>query len=395
MTRNYSRPSTPPKNEDGKIVSNFTPSSSMNDSRSSTPPKNKDGKIVSDFTPPSSMFEYLKSIDRTETEIDRTEREDKLHQLAEKNSATTLRSRTWENLLEANFFIGENHQDINPKKFLIQNMQLLADSGYSVIFMEHLWGGLQDDLTGYLGRGGRETPEQLKMGLDRVTEGYLSNTADFLEVVEKDKAYNKAYKYASETFNYNAIVREAARVEIKVIPLEISEENYESFPRGADRMIYLNSNAVDVVTREVAANPELKYVGFVGSGHLLQKHGIPGICEALGVQDVVIADTRIPDMSLGTLHGTLPRVIYDRENAAGGSVCLENSTMGLAMDLSENLDYREGILPFYNTSKTLKLDSSQEKRAAESTTPSSAITNLHNPVNPFKQQKKSPTKSSI
>jgi len=259
--------------------------------------------------------------------------------------------------------------------------------------MEHLWEGLQDDLTGYLGRGGRETPEQLKMGLDRVTDGYLSNTASLLEFLEK----NKAYKDASETFNYNAIVREAARVEIKVIPLEISEENYESFPRGADRMIYLNSNAVDVVTREVAANPELKYVGFVGSGHLLQKHGIPGICEALGVQDVVIADTRIPDTGLGKLHGTrtLPRVIYDRENAAGGSVCLENSTMGLAMDLSENLDYREGILPFYNTSKTLKLDSSQEKRAAESTTPSSAIKNLQNPVNPFKQQKKSPPESSI
>ncbi len=367
-----------------------------NDSRSSTPPKNKDGKIFSNFTPSSSMFESLKSIERTEidrTEMDRTEREDKLRQLAEKNSATSLRSRTWENLLEANFFIGENHVDINPKKFLIQNMQLLANSGYSVIFMEHLWEGLQDDLTGYLGRGGRETPEQLKMGLDRVTQGYLSDTASFLELLEK----NKAYKDASETFNYNAIVREAARVGIKVIPLEISEENYKSFPREADRMIYLNSNAVDVVTREVAANPELKYVGFVGSGHLLQKHGIPGICEALGVQDVVIADTRIPDTGLGKLHGTrtLPRVIYDGENAAGGSVCLENSTMGLAMNLSENLDYREDILPFYNASKILKSDASEGKTAAESKTPSSAIKNLQNPVSPFKKQTKSSPESSI
>jgi len=362
-----------------------------NYSRSSTPPKNKDGKIVSNFTPSSSMLESLEPTDRTE-------RENKLRQLAAENSATSLRSRTWENLLEANFFIGENHVDINPKKFLIQNMQLLANSGYSVIFMEHLWEGLQDDLTGYLGRGGRETPEQLKMGLDRVTQGYLSDTASFLELLEK----NKAYKDASETFNYNAIVREAARVGIKVIPLEISEENYKSFPREADRMIYLNSNAVDVVTREVAANPELKYVGFVGSGHLLQKHGIPGICEALGVQDVVIADTRIPDTGLGKLHGTrtLPRVIYDGENAAGGSVCLENSTMGLAtmglaMNLSENLDYREDILPFYNASKILKSDASEGKTAAESKTPSSLIKNLQNPVSPFKKPKKSSPESSI
>jgi len=110
-----------------------------NDSRSSTPPKNKDGKIVSNFTPSSSMLESLEPTDRTE-------RENKLRQLAAENSATSLRSRTWENLLEANFFIGENHKDINPKKFLIQNMKLLADSGYSVIFMEHLWEGLQDDL---------------------------------------------------------------------------------------------------------------------------------------------------------------------------------------------------------------------------------------------------------
>ena len=72
-----------------------------NDSRSSNPPKNKDGKIVSNFTPSSSMFER--------TEIDRAERENKLSQLAEENSATSLRSGTWENLLEANFFIGENH----------------------------------------------------------------------------------------------------------------------------------------------------------------------------------------------------------------------------------------------------------------------------------------------
>ena len=367
-----------------------------NDSRPSTPPKNEDGKIVSNFTPSSSMFEPLESIDRTE--IDRTERKNKLRKLAEEKSTTSLRSGTWENLLEANFFIGENHQDINPKKFLIQNMQLLANSGYSVIFMEHLWEGLQDDLTGYLDRGGIETPEQLKMGLDRVTQGYLSDTADFLKVTAdflKVVEENKDYKDASKTFNYNAIVREAARVGIKVIPLEISEENYKFFSRGADRMIYLNSNAVDVVTREVAANPDLKYVGFVGSGHLLQKHGIPGICEALGVQDVVIGDARLPDTPLGSIYGTISRVIYDGGSAAGGSVYLENSTMGLAMDLSENLDYREGILPFYNTSKTLKLDSSQEKRAAESTTPSSAIKNLQNPVNPFKQQKKSPPESSI
>jgi uncharacterized iron-regulated protein len=327
------------------------------------------------------------STSESSEDSEKNERKSRLFELAEKNSKTIFRNRTWENLLDASFFIGENHRDINPKKFLIQNMELLARSGYSVIFMEHLWDGSQEDLTDYLDGEGRKTPVQLR-GLESVTQKYLHETNDAIKALVED---NKDYENASQEFNYNAIVREAAKVGIKVIPLEISEENYKSAKRGEDRMIYLNSNTVDVVTREFAENPHLRYIGLVGSAHLLEKHGIPGICKALGVQDVVIADARTPDTQLAHFFGSgFPKVIYD-----GGVDCSKNSTVGLVMDLSENLDYQGSILEFYNASKALKSDTSETSTVQKSEAPgSSVINNLKKPENPLKKQNRSPSPGS-
>ena len=41
-------------------------------------------------------------------------------------------------LLDGNFCLGEDHEEISPKRFLIENMSTFRERGFSVLFMEHL-----------------------------------------------------------------------------------------------------------------------------------------------------------------------------------------------------------------------------------------------------------------
>ncbi len=356
----------------------------LNNNGNSTPPRNQSGSITS--TVNQSFFSAP-----VEEDIQREERRNRLENLSQINSGTDFRNRTWENLLETNFFIGESHRHLSPKKFLIQNMDLLKSSGYSVIFMEHLEGDLQQDLDTYRAAEGRNTPEPLKFSLDRTTQGYLDSSVDLIEALIGDA---EPYKSQSQLFNYNAVVREATKVGIRVVPLEISTQNYTSFPRGEDRMIYLNSNTVDVVTRERTANPSLKYIGLVGSSHLLRKHDVPGICDALAVQDVAISDVALSGTVWDSLNGVIPRIIYDGGTVAKEGIHVKNSAMGLTMDITEDLDYEKNILPFYRATKDLESGVIASGESASDTTPNSAIRTLKNPVNPFKRAKISSTDKS-
>lgn len=361
----------------------------LNNNGNSTPPRNQSGSITSAV---NQLFAFAPVEQDNDEAIQREERRNRLENLSQTNSGTDFRNRTWENLLETNFFIGEIHRNLSPKKFLIQNMDLLKSSGYSVIFMEHLEEDLQQDLDTYRAADGRDTPEQLKFSLDRTTQGYMDNSVDCIEAFVGDA---EPYKSQSQLFNYNAVVRAATKVGIKVVPLEISTENYTSFPRGKDRMIYLNSNTVDVVTREIAANPSLKYIGLVGSSHLLRKHDVPGICDALAVQDVVISDVALSGTAWANLNRVvLPRLIYDGGTVAKESVYLQNSAMGLTMDVAEDLSYEQNILPFYRATKDLESGVTSSEDGASNTTPNSAIRTLKSPVNPFKKAKISSTDKS-
>jgi hypothetical protein len=253
--------------------------------------------------------------------------------------------------------------------------------------MEHLEADLQEDLDTYLTRSGRDTPEELRASLSHTTTGYLDDTVNFVEMVSEVDA--EPYKTQSRLFNYNAVVREAAKVGIKVIPLEISRENYKNFARGEGRMAYLNSNAVDVVAREVGIKPDLKYIGLVGAGHLLRKNDVPGICEALAIQDVMIYDVILPGTAWSTLSGgiSLPRIIYEGSNVDKKNISLKDSAMGLTMSLSEDLYYERNILPFYNDSKVALETINRE-------VPSSAMETLRNPENPFKRIKQTSSTSN-
>lgn len=67
---------------------------------------------------------------------------EKKHEELVKVSNCDKRARSWENAFAGNLCIGENHDEIAAKKFLIQNMRLLKENGFDILILEHF---TQDD----------------------------------------------------------------------------------------------------------------------------------------------------------------------------------------------------------------------------------------------------------
>ena len=56
------------------------------------------------------------------------------------SSATStfeLRDRNWQDLFNGNLCIGENHADIAPKRWIIENMSRLKQEGFTCLILEH------------------------------------------------------------------------------------------------------------------------------------------------------------------------------------------------------------------------------------------------------------------
>lgn len=163
-------------------------------------------------------------------------------------------------LLNGNFCVGEAHQDISPKRFLIENMSTFKERGFSVLFMEHL-------------------------AIDR-------DLSERLTSLDREYMDNKSSEY-----NFTNVVKAAKENGIEIVCLEESNAIYKEYMKGSKRMVSLNYNARKVITekeREVLDNTGnvLKWFAFVGSAHLNTFYGVPGICEIIpNVQDVLITDS--------------------------------------------------------------------------------------------------------
>lgn len=53
-------------------------------------------------------------------------------------------------VLSDNFIVGETHDQTSTKKFLMDNMNALKESGYTTLFMEHLFYEHQQELDDYI-----------------------------------------------------------------------------------------------------------------------------------------------------------------------------------------------------------------------------------------------------
>ncbi|MFT7098687.1 MAG: hypothetical protein ACJAS6_000552 [Rickettsiales bacterium] len=191
----------------------------------------------------------------------------------EKRPESELRLNEWKTLLNESFCLGENHQDVAAKKFLIENMQNFQCAGYEVLFMEHLTQEEHQHLiNGYFQENclAKDMPKDLESYLRRQDKGH-----SFLG--DPDKQYN-----------FVEIVRSAKKAGIRIVCLEKNVADYEvKNKEGPNRMKSLNEHTVKLVRKE---NPDLKYIAFVGNAHLNEMHGIAGICEVLKVQDIAVFD---------------------------------------------------------------------------------------------------------
>ncbi len=182
-----------------------------------------------------------------------------MEEIAGKLTEAQKQRRSLAELLDGNFCAGEDHQDISPKRFLIENMSTFKEHGFSVLFMEHL-------------------------AADR-------DRSERLNSLDSEHMSNKSSEY-----NFTNVVRVALEHEIEIVDLEENNEIYKLYKSGAKRMVSLNYNTREVIAKKEqeflkATGTPLKWFAFVGSGHLNSHYGVPGICDIIpNVQDVLIAD---------------------------------------------------------------------------------------------------------
>jgi hypothetical protein len=281
--------------------------------------------------------------------------------------------RTLAELLEGNFCVGEAHQDISPKRFLIENMKTFKKSGFSVLFMEHL-------------------------AADRDLDERLSNL-DFHYMDDKSSEYN-----------FTNVVKAAQENEIEIVCLEESNDIYHEYKDGAKRMVSLNYNAREVIAKKEQEFLEetrnaLKWFAFVGSAHLNTYYGVPGICEIIpNVQDVLIADSGRITEGLEVsmfINGSSDQdmtiaSILDRQRNASKTLKLDNSE-GMAKE-AESATLKTSAISFdvYDPENIPKAPDDHKIETKKSETPrSSAITPLTNPENPFKKRKVSAPAESL
>ena len=187
-----------------------------------------------------------------------------------------IKKRSWEDLLGGNLCIGERHSDVAPKKFLIQNMPLFKDSGFTVLFMEHL--SIKEHLNlleEYFAK--EEMSHELKTKLNHLDNGH--------ELHSGGKKKSKEWR----NYNFTEIVKAAKHNGIKVIPLEESEDSWRRVNKreGGMREAVLSLNAKKVIDQHAGS----KWLALVGSAHLNTYQDIPGICEIVqDAQDLLITD---------------------------------------------------------------------------------------------------------
>ncbi len=215
-----------------------------------------------------------------------TERCEKLKSTAQKlGSAVRLlnEGNGIDDLLNGPICVGEVHSHETPKRWFLQNLEKLKEAGFDVLFMEHLspdskYSYETSEVLDSEGRLLEGSP--LKAKLHELDGGHLGDVC---------RNYN-----GSNGFSH--VVEKALGLGIKIIPLELSDAAYSAGRGGTARMAELNANALEIISAEERRFFEengrpLKWVAFVGSGHLHEHEDVPGICDVVsGVTSVFVAD---------------------------------------------------------------------------------------------------------
>jgi hypothetical protein len=243
----------------------------------------------------------------------------------EKVSGSDKSVRSWKTLFDGNLAIGENHDEIAAKKWLIQNMGRFKAEGYDTIFMEHLsQKEHQYQIEEYYKSD--EMSEELASDLERLNVGHRND-------LSVDRVYYSEWK----KYNFKTIIGAAKSVGIKIIGLEKSMRAYHEEGRGYSRTLTFNDRAKKIIEETVnsEAGAGSKWIAFVGLSHLNEFRDVSGICEIIdGVQDLAILDAENKDEELTLFSSTKQKFKF------GEGVFLASMVLmrGFASDVTYNPD---------------------------------------------------------
>lgn len=225
------------------------------------------------------------------------------------------RARNWENLFDGNICIGENHDNINAKKFLIQNMSLFKEKGFEYIILEHF---SQDKHQIHI--------DNFLSGKDEEPSQILRDHINDLNIEHMDEDFKEEnYNEQKGHYNFESIIYAAKKFDLKIICAEkffsnykgintelldqieddrnhakkrsakLNSANFKQKSHGKNRIEELNNNI-----KEIAESlADRKWVALVGSGHINERYGVPGITEILpNVQDLYVKDSTSKDTEL-------------------------------------------------------------------------------------------------
>lgn len=176
--------------------------------------------------------------------------------------------------------IGESHASIASKKFLIDNMALLAKQRVRTLFMEHLLTDYhQVDLDTYARTG--TLPEGLQTYLERIDRGFHTDPQG--------------------RYTFLELVRSANQHHIRIQALDCAASYRQaglSDAQGNVRTQMLNYFAHTVIQSDQAIRGSSKWVALVGNTHANTFRGVPGISELEGAIGI-----RVEDVASNAVHG--------------------------------------------------------------------------------------------
>jgi hypothetical protein len=260
---------------------------------------------------------------------------------------------SWEGLLERNICVGEVHHELASKRFLIENIKLFKESGFYVIFMEHL-SQREDSSLLKIYELNEDMPQELKERLARLDRQFQS------------KLYPKEWGQ----YNFTKIVEAAKQNGIKVIPLEESEHSYQFSNDGSRRAAILSLNAKNAIDQFNESGQEGKWLALVGSAHLNRCYNVPGICDIVNAQDLLITDANennkvfLPPLRVCQSPTETTVASY---KDVDGSKRLLNVSMSLIIDPRSDMSYESisGNESLRATAENLSSSSSSSAAAAE------------------------------
>ncbi len=218
--------------------------------------------------------------------------------------------------------IGENHEDVSSKRFVIDNMAVLQKAGVSHLFLEHVLSDMhQAELTQYHDAGADQPlPTALATYLKTLDDGHMNalfteetsgksnaesgpststESGDFITVPENTEM-TEAYTQLKQQYNFTKLVEAAKNAQIRVVAFD-TEAGYaihKGGPDGTDAsalrryetMNYLAALKIAEVMHTDRNTASKKWIAFVGNAHANTYKKVPGLAELTCTVAVAVDD---------------------------------------------------------------------------------------------------------